>query len=429
MEPRTRPRAIGGSRTAAEDRPSVAIVANSIAPYRVHLHRRIARELPAIRLWTVFTHEESSSPWAFAPPPEIGPVRFGEGESCAAQTDARNALHEWRKGGRVIRWLEENRIAAVVMLGYNDPGRLRIIRWCSRRGVPCFLSGDSNVKGDRARGPKRLLKRAVVGRIVRSCFGVMPFGSLGRAYFERYGADPDRIFPFPYEPDEVRIGRLPRPEIERVRRRFGLSASRRRLVFSGRLVPIKRPDLLVDAFLAVARERAEWDLLVVGGGPLHGGLRARLPAELRERVFFTGFVDDPSTVGALYRLADVLVLPSDDEPWALVVSEAAAAGLAIVSSDVVGAAAELVRDGVNGRSFPAGDERALVECLLDVTSPVRTDAMKAASARVLEEWRRRDDPVDGLRRALEACGVLPALAESPGVERASPSAVRRRACP
>ena len=100
------------------------------------------------------------------------------------------------------------------------------------------------------------------------------------------------------------------------------------------------------------------------------------------------------------------VLPSNYEPWGLVINEAAAAGLAIVASDVVGAAAELVQDGVNGRLFPIRDHEALTTALLDVTAPDRIDAMRASSAAVLADWRTRGDPVSGLRRALKFVGVI-----------------------
>jgi glycosyltransferase involved in cell wall biosynthesis len=126
--------------------------------------------------------------------------------------------------------------------------------------------------------------------------------------------------------------------------------------------------------------------------------------ELVPRVLWTGFLDDQQTVTALYRNCDVLVLPSDYEPWALVVSEAVAAGLAIVCSDVVGAAAELVVPGRNGELFAAGSLEGLVQSLLRVTSPDRVDAYKAGSAPVLAAWRKQADPVEGLRRALRHVG-------------------------
>jgi glycosyltransferase involved in cell wall biosynthesis len=215
------------------------------------------------------------------------------------------------------------------------------------------------------------------------------------------------VFYFPYEPDYELPTRVSDAEVRGAAERFGLKEGRRRIVYSGRLVPYKRVDLLIDAFAAIAGERAEWDLLVVGDGPERAALEARVPAELKGRVIWTGFLDDQVVVTALYKASDVLVLPSDVEPWAVVINEAAAAGLAIVASDVVGAAAELVNDGVNGQVFCAGSLDALVAALREVTSAGRVDEMKAASAEVLVDWRRRGDPVMGLRKALEFAHVLP----------------------
>jgi glycosyltransferase involved in cell wall biosynthesis len=234
----------------------------------------------------------------------------------------------------------------------------------------------------------------------------MPCGSLGRAYFEKYGAKPDRVFYFPYEPDYDLPNRVSEADVRAAGERFGLKEVRRRIVYSGRLVAYKRVDLLINAFTTVAPERPEWDLLVVGDGPERAALESRVPAELRGRVTWTGFLDDQAVVTALYKASDVLVLPSDVEPWAVVINEAAAAGLAIVASDMVGAAAELVRDGVNGRVFRAGDSAGLVAALREVTSAGRVDEMKGVSAGVLADWRARGDPVMGLRRALEFAGVL-----------------------
>ena len=164
----------------------------------------------------------------------------------------------------------------------------------------------------------------------------------------------------------------------------------------------------MNAFSAIAAERPTWDAVMLGTGDLLDPMKTRVPATLRERVTFTGFVDGQEKVAAIYRNCDLLVLPSDFEPWAVVINKAAAAGLAIVASDVVGAAAELVRDGVNGFTFPRGDLGALTRALLDVTDDTKIDAMKAASRSVLADWGRRGDPVEGLRRALVDAGVIPA---------------------
>jgi glycosyltransferase involved in cell wall biosynthesis len=389
-------------------RPAIAVVSNAQTPYRLHLHRRIAAEVADVRLFSLYTHEVSNSRWPFEAPPEIGPVLFGAGEASDRQDKLSGVVREWRRGGRVIRFLREHAVKFVVMMGYNDVGRLRVMHWCRRHGVPCYLFGDSNVHGDRKSGLRSAVKQLVLRHILRWCDGVLVCGSLGQKYFARYGVSPERMFFFPYEPDYGLIRELPANTVTAVAARFGLVAGRRRIVYSGRLVDLKRVDLLIDAFAAIAVDRPEWDLVIVGDGPRRASLATRAAtAGLTGRVTWAGFLDDQPTVAAMYRNCDVLVLPSDYEPWALVVNEATAAGLAVVCSAVVGAAAELVVDGVNGRLFTPGDLPQFTDRLRDVTAPGTIDRMKAASPGILADWRRRGDPVTGLRAALTAARILP----------------------
>jgi glycosyltransferase involved in cell wall biosynthesis len=153
----------------------------------------------------------------------------------------------------------------------------------------------------------------------------------------------------------------------------------------------------------LADKLANWDLLIAGGGPLEAELKARVPSRLQQRIVWTGYLSSPQRMSALYKLADVLVLPSDYEAWALVVNEAACAGLALVCSDVVGAAAELLHDHENGRLFQTGDLASLVDAMLDVTNDANLCLYQAASLQVLKNWRRTADPIEGFRRALDFC--------------------------
>jgi glycosyltransferase involved in cell wall biosynthesis len=404
VERRQRPRVVEAEEpsapAAAQGPLKLAIVSNSITPYRVHVHQRIARELPEVNLFSVITHGTTNAAWTLDVPPEINVVMFGHGESSDRQDQLAAAPQEWRKGGRIIRWLAENDVRVVVVQGYNDLGRLRIIRWCRRKGVPCFLSGDSNILGDRATGVRKWVKRQVLPRVIRQCTGVMAAGSRGEAYFAKYGAAPRDIFLFPYEPDYGLIQDVSRHVIETLGRRFDLKPERRRILFAGRMINEKRPDLALDAFVRIAEQRPDWDLILMGDGVLRGRLEGSVPDRVTSRVTWTGFIARQEEVSALYRLCDVLVLPSEYEPWAVVVNEAAAAGLAIVCSNVVGAAAELVRDGVNGWTFPPGDLETLVVRLLDVTDARNIDRMKSASKPILAEWERAGDPVRNLWKAV-----------------------------
>ena len=80
--------------------------------------------------------------------------------------------------------------------------------------------------------------------------------------------------------------------------------------------------------------------------------------------------------------------------------------MAIISSCAVAAAAEVVREGVNGGIFDVGDLDGLIQRMQTVTQDDRIDDMKAASAQLLNDWRTRADPVEALREALKTVGVL-----------------------
>jgi glycosyltransferase involved in cell wall biosynthesis len=388
--------------------PAIAIIANAPAPYRLALHRRLIAGVPEVKLFTVFSHDqpEKEQPWDLTGTEDINPVRFGIGESCAQAPKPEFAKHEWRKGGRMIRWFKEQNIRAVFVCGYNDPARLRVIWWCRRNRVPVFIVSDSNIHGERARGWRKIVKHALVRSIIKLCTGFLPCGTSGAAYFKKYGARDEQIYFLPYEPDYSIIRGVTEDKKREVAAKFGLDPTRRRIMFIGRLVEAKRPDLALDGFGKIAAEQTNWDLLMVGDGPLRASLENGTPTDLRGRVTWTGFVSDPSVVAALYHLSDVFLLPSEYEPWGVVVNEAAAVPLAMCVSHVVGAAPELVKDGENGRIFTSGDAAGLERALRETTDDQKIDAYRRASTTVLEGWRRGTDPAESLRRALREAGVL-----------------------
>jgi glycosyltransferase involved in cell wall biosynthesis len=372
----------------------LAIVSNSVTPYRINLHSRLTRDCTELKLWSLFTHEHSNAPWKLAVPPAIRPVYFGDGEASAEQGLLHRPLHEAGKGVRIAHWLKEHQIDAIILFGYNDACLLYVAWWAKRRHMPCYLFGDSNADCDAPSGIKGAVKRVALPRILGLFTGVMYCGSKGAEYFRRYGVPEPHLFPFPYEPAYEEFQNAPTTA----------DGERRRLLYCGRLVAVKRVDLLISAFHRIAEQRPTWDLVIVGDGPLRAELMDRMAPHLTERIQFPGFINDPGSLAQCYANCDVLVLPSDCEPWGVVVTEAATR-LALVCSSKVGAAADLIEDHVNGRVFPAGDGAALTSALLEVTHPNHIDAMKSASPRVLARWRNSHDPVAGLRLALQFAGL------------------------
>jgi glycosyltransferase involved in cell wall biosynthesis len=394
------------SESLRDERPGLAIIANCITPYRIHLHTLIAAGIPEFKLHTLITRGDADFKWAVRVPEPINVAHFARAGETPSAGIFQSPYSEWRKGGQLIQHLRTNAVQAVICFGHNYGSHLRIIQHCYRRGIPVFVNNDSNIRGERQLS--RLAawgKRRVYAWWLKRATGVMPMGELGEEFFLKYGADRTRFYRVPYTPDYDDFAAFDAERLDQFRKRFGLSGGRRYLLFSGRLAPVKRVDLLIDAFANLAAERPDWDLLIAGDGPLGEDLRRRVPEGMRERVTWTGFLEQEELKLA-YHAADVLVLPSDREPWAVVVQEAMAAGLVVVASEVVGAAHELIVDQDNGRIVPKADVHALQQAILDVTQADRLGRYKARSQSALKTWRETHDPVKEIRRALRDAGVL-----------------------
>ncbi|WP_138735916.1 glycosyltransferase [Modestobacter excelsi] len=154
--------------------------------------------------------------------------------------------------------------------------------------------------------------------------------------------------------------------------------TRLRIGYVGRLAAQKRADLLVTAFGRMTRPA---ELLLVGDGPE----RARVQRLVRQspatdRIRTTGFVEHAAVPGVLASL-DVLVLPSAYEEMGSVLTEAMAAGLPVVASDV-GGIPEVVRHGETGLLVPPGDVTALAAALDRlVADPGLRDRLAAGARR------------------------------------------------
>src|SRR5207249_1328427 len=112
-------------------------------------------------------------------------------------------------------------------------------------------------------------------------------------------------------------------------------------------------------------------LVYAGEGPLRGELEAEAKSlGIAANVRFLGFRNQ-SQLPAVYRAADVLVLPSEYEPFGVVVNEAMLCGRPVIVSDRVGARFDLVESGRTGFVYPCGDVEELARLLASLLPDAR----------------------------------------------------------
>jgi glycosyltransferase involved in cell wall biosynthesis len=169
-----------------------------------------------------------------------------------------------------------------------------------------------------------------------------------------------------------------------------------RFLFVGRLIERKGIDVMLDAFRAV--EGGE--LWVVGDGPLAALVESAAAADERVRFFRhleAGSLDD------VYRKADVLVLPALYDVWGLVVNEAQEYGLPVITTDQVGAAADLIDPGVTGLIVPAGSVDAFAGAMRELGGWTREQRQRCSErTRAKLEQRSADRAAEAM---FEGCSL------------------------
>ncbi|WP_227354115.1 glycosyltransferase family 4 protein [Haladaptatus salinisoli] len=199
-----------------------------------------------------------------------------------------------------------------------------------------------------------------------------------RETFVEYGTDPDDVV-------TCRNGIA----VERFEDTGFDPAEPLRFGYAGRIAESKGVHLLLEAF-----RRVEGDVRLDIFGEFDPETRyhSRLARSADDRVRFHGRYDDKASP---YRAMDVLVLPSlwyENSP--LVIQEAFASGVPVVTGDV-GGMAELVDDGRDGLTFEVGNADSLAETLRTLAeSPVRVERLR----RGVEEPKSLDEHVAEVER-------------------------------
>ena len=266
--------------------------------------------------------------------------------------------------------------------------------------IPVLIRGESNLLP--AVPPwKSALKRIVLRNLFRRTSAFLAIGRYNSEFYRAYGVPKEKIYMVPYAVNNdffsSQADKLANCK-GKLKQELGIAPELSVVLYSGKLVEKKRPSDLLKAFEYISRTQKAV-LVYVGAGSLEPELKQYAEAK-HLPVFFAGFRNQ-TELPKWFAIADVFALPSGEEPWGLVVNEAMCFRLPIVASDQVGATGDLVRGGVNGFVFRAGDARSLSEHLQALLSdPVLRAKFGQKSREIIEHWSYREN-VNGIIACLE----------------------------
>jgi len=291
--------------------------------------------------------------------------------------------------------------------GYSSVNALQGMLAAKALGIPVLVRAESWL-GDRRRsgsrlGAKRLFFKALRGLVD----GALPIGTRNAEYWRHYLGEDFPLFQMPYAVDNDYFQRRCREAREGrgdLQKELNLDPLRPVILFASKLQGRKRCGDLVEAYLKLSSEPGMGPppyLVIVGDGEERAALERRASESGVEGVRFCGFRNQ-SELARFFDLATVFVLPSQHEPWGLIVNEVMNANRAVIVSSDVGCQPDLIEDGVQGCVFRAGDIAGLTDALRRVLlTSESAGTMGQRGLEKIQTWDFEED-VRGLRRAI-AC--------------------------
>lgn len=305
----------------------------------------------------------------------------------------------------IIPTLYRERYDAVWLHGHGYASYLFGLLGGLAAGSAFFMRCETHLGLDRP-PLRRMLRQPVMTGFYRLFDACLAIGTRNAEFYRQHGVSQEELFLVPYAVENRRFregSRSARKSPSQARRTLGLPDPEVPVVlFLSKLIPRKRPMDLLRAFATVRQEdEGPLALAVVGEGPERKRLEEFVDQRQVPDVHFLGFRNQ-SELPEIYGASDIFVLPSENEPWGLVVNEAMSAGLPIVVTDEVGAAADLVREELNGFKYPVGNVEVLSEKLTRLArDPALRQRMGRSSLEIIAEWDL-DACVEGVREALQA---------------------------
>ena len=301
--------------------------------------------------------------------------------------------------------IRSDKFDAVVMhTGYSYASSWIGIIATKTSGIPLLFGTDAHQLNPRDKKFWKIsIKKWLLPKIFRLADTVMVHSSGAVKFMDSLRIPKHNVQLVPFIVDnEWWIAQSQQVNRALVRQQWGIPQDAPLVLFCAKLQAWKRPQDVLQAF-AKANVPSAY-LVLAGEGPLRESLETEAKSlKILDQVKFLGFVNQ-SQLPSVYTAADLFVLPSEHEPFGVVVNEAMLCNCAVVVSNKVGARYDLIREGETGFVYPCGDIEALTKILQKMlTDKVQLSQMGKMACQQMEHWSPRDRVeavIQGIEKAL-----------------------------
>jgi glycosyltransferase involved in cell wall biosynthesis len=301
--------------------------------------------------------------------------------------DGSESFFAWRNTG-LWNFIRQNNFDAVISHISYTRATFWIAYFAARsKRIPFIFGTDASSIQPRDASKLKLAAKKIVWPAVFSLAGqILTASSTGRDMMISLGFPPDRVsMTLDTVDNDWWLAQANAVDREAARKQLGVLPHEKIILFCAKLQPWKRPLDLLHAFASAAIPNAK--LVFAGDGAQRAELEREATAlNVADKVQFLGFVNQ-SQLPALYKSADVMVIPSSYEPFGLVVNESMLCGCPVIASDRVGAVRDLIAHGETGYVYACGNIPALSKTISEaLRKPAALTSIQTNALAKVRTW-------------------------------------------
>ena len=313
----------------------VLFVTNLPSPYRVDFFNELGKMCELTVCYERHTATDRDERWK-----GVSPENFKEIFARVKPIGTDQSI-----GLGIVNVIKKEKFDRIIIAGYASPSVMLAIFYCKFKKIPYCIESDGAFYKEE-KGIKRLFKRSLLNG------AEIQFTTCEEhiRYFTQLGIPREKIFKYPFT--SLKNGdiseKVPTYEEKRILRQ-NLGMPEEKIILSvGRFIHCKGYDVLLNSVLNLPNN---FGIYIVGGKPTEEYLNFKTENNLTN-VHFVDF-KKKDELAEYYRASDVFVFPTREDIWGLVVNEAMAKGLPVISTNRCNSGLELIEDGKEGYIVPA----------------------------------------------------------------------------
>lgn len=319
----------------------VLVLTNIPSPYRVDFFNELANYCELTVVYERKNAKNRESNWIKTDNIKFNVeylkgIEYGEDSTCSFS---------------ILKYLKDKTFDIILISGYSSITDMIAIKYLSRKKREFIFNCDGGLIKD----DKKFLKKIKEYFISKPTYWLST-GKITDEYLKHYGADSKRILKYPFtsiKQNEIVKSKLTVEEVNNIKEELGIKEKIISLSV-GQFIYRKGYDILINAAKFVDKNIG---IYIIGGEPTNEYVKLKEKLNL-DNIHFVNF-KSKEELGKYYKIADLFVHPTREDIWGLVVNEAMAFGLPIITTNQCVAGLELIENEKNGYIVPVEDCQAL----------------------------------------------------------------------